>query len=254
MSQNYQEDQRLSYPEFKESYYIYARDSGYIQDIEKEELIKICQENNLRIRLLIPSGIFLLNCNPFLQINKEIKDKELKDKILNCFIFYTGEFVEENYIFGIKQITEIAVKALSPGINDPATALNAIDFLSDIFVKTFIYKSNKYLLDDNKNIVFIYKLIKPEKLIYYSVSEILNYGNKDFMIILKLMHCLKSLLIFIKEKEAICDNDIIIKYMIEIINQADIYIKNKLDRQQINRFISNLNQNNLGYVFKNIEE
>lgn len=58
-----------------------------------------------------------------------------KEQLLSYFIFHEEEFLSENYFYGFKQLSEVAVKALSPGINDPGTAVTVIDQLTVLFAE-----------------------------------------------------------------------------------------------------------------------
>lgn len=53
----------------------------------------------------------------------------LAGQIRDAFILAPYPSIEHDIEFGMRQMADIAVKALSPGINDPTTATNAIDLL-----------------------------------------------------------------------------------------------------------------------------
>ena len=77
-------------------------------------------------------GIFVLQGIPFFRSEKKLEEETVK-KILSNFNFARPELVADNYLLAFKQITEIIVKAMSPGINDPGTAINGIDYLTELF-------------------------------------------------------------------------------------------------------------------------
>jgi uncharacterized membrane protein len=56
-------------------------------------------------------------------------DEKLSEKINAIFIFGPERTLEQDVEFAISQLVEIAVRALSPGINDPITAITCIDWL-----------------------------------------------------------------------------------------------------------------------------
>lgn len=59
------------------------------------------------------------------------QDEALEKSIESSLEIYSGEFIEQNFNYGFQQLMEVAIKALSPGINDPGTALLCIDALTD---------------------------------------------------------------------------------------------------------------------------
>ncbi len=62
-----------------------------------------------------------------------LSKEEIEDAML-LLDFYIGQPVEKNAYFGFRQLTEVAMKALSPGINDPGTAVISLHALSDLFL------------------------------------------------------------------------------------------------------------------------
>ncbi|WP_094571129.1 DUF2254 family protein [Mucilaginibacter xinganensis] len=59
--------------------------------------------------------------------------KTQKDNLLLLLDFYSGRDVKQNFYYGFHQLTEVALKALSHGINDPKTAVLSIHALADLF-------------------------------------------------------------------------------------------------------------------------
>lgn len=53
-----------------------------------------------------------------------------------------------NYVQGIKQITEVSLKAMSPGINDPATAITTIDQLTELLSLRMHITDHQVYADD----------------------------------------------------------------------------------------------------------
>ncbi|PIY12426.1 MAG: hypothetical protein COZ18_02055 [Flexibacter sp. CG_4_10_14_3_um_filter_32_15] len=60
--------------------------------------------------------------SPLLEVNKEISQKAI-DEILEEFVFYDNEYIQDNYVYGMKQLCEIATKALSPSNSQCNTIL-----------------------------------------------------------------------------------------------------------------------------------
>ncbi|MFK7845301.1 MAG: DUF2254 domain-containing protein [Rhodothermales bacterium] len=107
--------------------------SGYLRFVSSEKLYKICEEEDLKIQVLTPESKFILEGANLYRCNKTI-DEELENKILENFVLSNSELAREDHIIGFKQITEIALKAMSPGINDPGSALSCINYLTILFM------------------------------------------------------------------------------------------------------------------------
>lgn len=123
----------------------YTDNCGYLQNVSVENLISICKEHDLKLHILPVNGVFVLKGIPLFRANKEL-DKEIVDEIISNFHFSLGELVQENYVLAFKQITEIIIKAMSPGINDPGTAVNGIDYLTELFYLR-LQKNDKSIIE-----------------------------------------------------------------------------------------------------------
>lgn len=180
-----------SFPDTKEWYSYTINRSGYFQNISSENLVKFCVENNTRIYLTIPKGFFVLKNISFIKSEKELTEAQISD-ILDNINFARGEFVEDNYILAFKQVTEIAVKAMSPGVNDPGTAINAIDYLTELFALRMQKNDNGVLLKDGRAWLKI-AVVSFEELLYTCMASLRTYCKHDPVLVEKLLWMLKYL-------------------------------------------------------------
>jgi len=108
-----------------------AEGSGYIQAIDPGSLVQLAKENDLIIRLLRRPGHFLVADTPLAEVYPaEAVTAELSTAINSQFILGSKRSQEYDLEFLINELVEIAARALSPGINDPFTAIACIDHLS----------------------------------------------------------------------------------------------------------------------------
>ncbi len=108
--------------------------SGYYQGFQKEDLVRFCTKHDLVVYVLPTTGAYLLKGRPFLRIVVPgAMDADLISQCLLFFDFFNGQPIDTNPSNGFHQLKEIAIKALSPGINDPGTALLCVHALVDLF-------------------------------------------------------------------------------------------------------------------------
>ena len=170
----------------------YSNHSGYLQNISHTNLIDICIEKETNLFILPVKGIFVLHGIPVFKSKKELDEKTVR-QILNNFNFAREELIEDNYILGFKQITEIIVKAMSPGINDPGTALNAIDYLTELFALRMLKKDINIIRRDEVPYLKI-KTIDFKDLLYQVMVSIRTYCKHDVTLAQKLLIMLNYLL------------------------------------------------------------
>lgn len=169
-----------------------AKNSGTLQNISISGLKKIAKEQDIKIKLLQIKGTYLLANSPLFKINKEI-DEKVTDEIQEYFLFREPELVSDNYVLGFKQITEIAVKAMSPGINDPGTAINAINYLTQLFCVRMNKPDLELLIEDDKELIEL-KTVSFEELIYTTCAALRTYSRNDVIVSLKMMSMYEQLL------------------------------------------------------------
>ncbi len=111
---------------------ITAAASGYIQAIHVDRLLKLAGENGLVCRLEHRVGHFITEEDTLLEVwPGTAPTDELRTDLNDCFVLGTERSLNEDVESAVDQLVEVAVRSLSPGINDPATACACIDQLTD---------------------------------------------------------------------------------------------------------------------------
>jgi uncharacterized membrane protein len=113
-----------------------AAEDGYLQRIDLERLLVLAHENNLVLHLDRRPGHYLV-AGTALGTARAIQalPLELIKEIQKTFFVGNQRTMTQDVEFGILQLVEIAVRALSPGINDPFTAIACVDRLGSILAR-----------------------------------------------------------------------------------------------------------------------
>lgn len=112
-----------------------AGESGYFQGFGEHALLRLCEEHDAVIEVLQLKGSFVLKGMPlFRLVSAQKVTPDTAEKCRLLFDFYDGQPIDSNPANGFHQLKEIAVKALSPGINDPGTALLSVQALTNLFL------------------------------------------------------------------------------------------------------------------------
>lgn len=106
-----------------------ARRSGYVTHIDVSRLIALAQEAEAFVELAVAPGDFVFEGLPLARVVAEEGRLEA-DALRAVFWIRNSRAPEGDLLFSIHLMVEIAVRALSPGINDVYTAIGAMDHLS----------------------------------------------------------------------------------------------------------------------------
>ncbi|WP_300438772.1 DUF2254 domain-containing protein [Christiangramia sp.] len=213
--------------------------SGYLQNISYSNLIDICKKEETMFHILPVKGIFVLNGIPLFKSKKKLEEDTVK-RILSNFNFAREELVEDNYILAFKQITEIILKAMSPGINDPGTAINGIDYLTELFAVRMRKKDTNIISRDDALFVKM-NTIDFDDLLYNIMAAIRTYCKHDVILVQKLLMMFHYLKKQTAESESYYES--IEKEARNLLNDAEEAISNKTDIEKAKKLASSLNLN-----------
>ncbi len=100
---------------------------GYLQHLDADGLADWASRHNTAIRLLVRPGDFIFPGAPVALMVPAVPDVEAA--VRNATALGSSRISTEDFEYAIRQLVEIAVRALSPGINDPHTAMSVLDRL-----------------------------------------------------------------------------------------------------------------------------
>jgi len=107
-----------------------AASDGYIQAIDYGQLVRLAQREEMVVRLTACAGDFLVRGDEIALISASAAQiEDLAREVTSAFVVGTDRTHEQDIEFPINQIVQLAIRALSPAINDPITAIMAIEQL-----------------------------------------------------------------------------------------------------------------------------
>ncbi len=112
-----------------------APSSGYLQFVRHETLIGLAAEKGAVIRLLHRPGQFLVGGHPMATVWPANAAPSVSQALRRAHITGATRTLAQDLPFAVDQLVEIAIRALSPAVNDTFTALTCIDWLGDSLCK-----------------------------------------------------------------------------------------------------------------------
>ncbi|NMY50693.1 DUF2254 domain-containing protein [Pseudomonas sp. WS 5011] len=232
-------DNLPSWPEEQNWQEVCAQRSGYFKELNVNTINTILCEHDLRMTVMIHRGFFVMSGRPLFKLDREV-DSAITDALLDCFDFFLEEYAHTHYLFGCTQMSEIAVKALSPGINDPGTAITAIDLLSVLFSKRLALPDLDVTLADDGPPRLLHYELSLDELLQRVFGPIRHYGCADVSVLIGLLQAFKNLLY--QPLRAAQKTDLL-RHVRSVQETADQHLSNSRDRQAINQLLERINQN-----------
>jgi uncharacterized membrane protein len=112
-----------------------APTSGYLRFVRHATLVRIAAEHDAVIRLHHRPGHFLTQGHPMATVWPPEAAPAIGRRLETVHITGPLRTLSQDIAFGIDQLVEIAIRALSPAVNDTFTALTCIDWLGDSLCK-----------------------------------------------------------------------------------------------------------------------
>ncbi len=194
--------------QYKHTLQIESTQNGYIESIDYNHLLAIAKKQDLTINISYRAGDFVVKGIHIIEIYSNNKaDDDITQKINNAIIIGNVRTPLQDAEFAIHQMVEIAIRALSPGINDPYTAIACIDNLSSVLC--YLAKAkfpSKYRHDDDKTLRLIIHNFTYSSMLDAAFNQIRQFSGGSPSVVIRLMEALitiDQLLKLKKNKKAI---------------------------------------------------
>lgn len=181
---------------------VYARHAGYLQNADLTALAALARRINGVVHLHFRFGDYVVEGLPILSLETPaVPEASWYDEIRATLTYVEGESITEHHVFGMTQLMEVALKALSPGINDPGTARLCVHRLTDLLRRRLEWQPCDALFDQDGICRVTWKVEDFESLLYRLFQPILRCGRDDLSIGLGVLKALKTLSLFAEEKD-----------------------------------------------------
>jgi len=166
--------------------------SGYIRFIDKRRLVAVAKHYHVSIRVLRRVGHFVPAGIPLMMVSKGNRlPPEGTAELLAAFDCGPTRTLQQDVEFGVLQIVDVALKAISPAVNDPTTAISCVDQLSRILIRFASREPPEDLLYDPPGIVRAsIEWIHFERLLEAAFEQIRMYSKTDVAVSLRLLRAL----------------------------------------------------------------
>jgi len=206
--------------------------SGYLQSVDFESLLALAREHDLLMRINYRPGDFIPPEKDIVDLwpPKRLDDKEYQ-QINQAAIIGIYPSWNQDMTYAVNQLVAIALRALSPSINDPFLAMSCIDRLGAALIR-LAQKSipPSYRYDEGGKLRLITSSFSFEGVLDRSFNQIRQAAVSDVAIMLRLLETLSTIAGVVEraeQKEALLRQG-------EMIRRAgDRFVAEKLDQKDI---------------------
>ncbi len=180
-----------------------SKKAGYLQAIEDETLMELARHENLVLRVQAFPGVFVMTESPLVMAypGDRITD-DVEKRINRAFVMGRELTKQQNVAFPIEQLVEIALRALSPAVNDPFTAIRCIDRLADGLARLAgRERPSPYRYDQSLTLRVIAAPVKFETLAHIAFTQIRHYGSADSVVVSRLLAAIAAIAPFTRHSK-----------------------------------------------------
>ncbi len=168
--------------------------TGVLTAFDAEGLAKMARRNGCVIQLVPQVGDLVAEGDPLFlayQGGETIPEEELQQHVA----FGSAHTLEQNPAFGLRIIVDIAIRALSPAINDPTTAVRALDQIHILLNRLGTRDlGDGRILDNGGCPRLIFATRDWEDFLWLGISEIRTYGAGSLQVMRRLRGMLENLI------------------------------------------------------------
>ncbi|MGY2082205.1 DUF2254 domain-containing protein [Blastococcus sp. SYSU DS0539] len=177
-----------------------ATRSGFIEVIDTGGLVEAARDHDAVVRAEVRPGDLVTMGTPVATVWGGTE--QLDDAVRAALVFNNERTIDQDAAFGFRQLEDIAVKAMSPSINDPVTAATAIGHMGDLLVRLTGRRLGPTLHDDEDGVG---RAIVPDRdLRYYldlSCSQVARFGGSEPTLVAALLRMLRDVAVACRDDE-----------------------------------------------------
>lgn len=176
--------------------------SGYIRFIDTKKLVSMAKDYHVTVRLLRRIGHFVPAEVPLLVIStQKVLSPDLCAEFRSAIDIGPIRTLQQDVEFGILQIVDIALKAISPAVNDPSTGIACVDQLSSILIKFASREPlESFFYDPPGKVRVIIPWRKFDQLVESAFEQIHLYSKGDLAVSLRILRALTDIASTIEEQ------------------------------------------------------
>lgn len=170
-----------------------AESTGYLQAVDAGRLIEFAGEHRCLLRMERQIGQFIIEQEPIIAVHGAPPRQEEQRHLASMFTVARQRTVEQDPAFGIRQIVDLALKALSSAMNDTTIAVMCIDRLTAILVRLSDKRVQTHLRSENGEVRVLTRGPTYADMVSESFDLIREHAKGNVAVLERLLSALEHL-------------------------------------------------------------
>lgn len=173
---------------------ILAHRSGYLQLVDYEGLAELARAHHLTLVLRAEPGDYVARGDELARVLRRRHAGELPPDLAargaGAFDLGSTRTMQQDVGFGLRQLVDIALKAISPAVNDPSTATLCIDRLGSLLAELAPRQPSAHVLLDGEEVLVYAPQPSFAELVDLAFNQLRQYGKADLAVSIRIAHAL----------------------------------------------------------------
>lgn len=210
--------------------------TGYIQHVDSEGVLSAARTHRLAPRLEQLPGEFVVEGSTLMSVDRGLEEDAVA-AFRACFVIGDFRTIDQDPGFGIRQMVDIALKALSPGVNDTSTAVSCLDYLSAILARLQNRRLASPFAQEKDGTRMLAPVPSFAHFVSLSFDEIRLASSGNVTVHLHMLRVVNQILLLARKPERM---DVLLQAARLVIEQADATVRGRYDRDRINQQIEQI--------------
>ncbi len=156
------------------SHPVLAGDAGYVTGLEEEHLLDVARRTSCVVCIDVAVGDFVYPGSCLATLWGDRPHEDTMDKARQAFATDSVRTPHQDLRLGVIELVDMAIKALSPGVNDPTTAMSAIDRLGEIVLE--LGRRRRRTVREENGAVILLRIPAYDDIIGLAFDQISHYA------------------------------------------------------------------------------
>jgi uncharacterized membrane protein len=168
--------------------------SGYVQTIDHGPIVLAARRAGAVVHILRRPGQFVFRGEPIASVWPAVRSEELEEAIDRHLEVGRHRTLHQDFEFGIAQIVEIALRALSPAINDTFTGVACVDWVGDaLLIAADAPRSDGFWYDDAGELRLHVRALRVERLARMAFDQIRQAASDNPAVLIRMLDTIQRI-------------------------------------------------------------